>query len=115
MGDTKIRRAELEAKALVVETELAQEIIEIKMIAKERGKQILIAGGILAGSYLVYSMLSSKKKAQKSGQIDDASFLGSALKSYAMGIALSFAKDQLLDYLNRIEEKTDQIDSQKDN
>ena len=44
---------------------------------------MLIAGGIVAGGYLLYSMFSGSKK--------KGSFVSDAIKSYALALALSYA------------------------
>ena len=58
-----------------------------------------VAGGILAGGYLLYSVFSGSKK--------KGSFVGDAIKSYALALALSYAKDLLLDYLASLEQETE--------
>ncbi len=103
MSQTTEKKAVLEAKASAYQKELVEEIADIKQVAKERGGQILIAGGVLAGAYLVYSLFSdSSKKSEKK----ESSFIGNALTSYAVGIALSLAKDQLVDYLKKLESES---------
>lgn len=103
MSQITEKKKELEAKASAYQTELVEEIADIKQVAKERGGQILLAGGILAGAYLLYTMFSdSSKKSEKK----ESSFIGNALASYAVGIALSLAKDQLVDYLKKLESES---------
>jgi hypothetical protein len=53
----------------------------------------------LAGGYLLYSVFSGSKK--------KGSFVGDAIKSYALALALSYAKDLLLDYLASLEQETE--------
>jgi hypothetical protein len=60
---------------------------------------MLVAGGIVAGGYLLYSLFSGSKK--------KGSFVSDAIKSYALAFALSYAKDLLLDYLASLEEATE--------
>ena len=103
MSQITEQKAVLEAKSSAYQQEIVEEIADIKQIAKERGGQILIAGGVLAGAYLLYSLFSdSSKKSDKK----ESSFIGNALTSYAVGIALSLAKDQLLDYLKKLESES---------
>lgn len=103
MSQITEQKAVLEAKASAYQQELVKEIADIKQVAKERGGQILIAGGVLAVAYLLYSLFSdSSKKSDKK----ESSFIGNALTSYAVGIALSLAKDQLLDYLKKLESES---------
>jgi Kef-type K+ transport system membrane component KefB len=103
MSQITEQKAVLEAKSSAYQQEIVEEIADIKQVAKERGGQILIAGGVLAGAYLLYSLFSdSSKKSDK----NESSFIGNALTSYAVGIALSLVKDQLLDYLKKLESES---------
>jgi hypothetical protein len=103
MSQITEQKAVLEAKSSAYQQEIVEEIADIKQVAKERGGQILIAGGVLVGAYLLYSLFSdSSKKSDK----NESSFIGNALTSYAVGIALSLAKDQLLDYLKKLESES---------
>jgi hypothetical protein len=103
MSQITDKKEELEAKALTYQKELVDEIADIKQVAKERGGQILIAGGVLAGAYLVYSLFSdSPKKSEKK----ESAFIGNTVTSFAVAVALSFAKDQLVDYLKKLESES---------
>ena len=57
MSNTKGKREKLEMQAQAYQQELTEKVDELKETAKVRGGQILLAGGILAGSYLLYSLL----------------------------------------------------------
>ena len=103
MSQITDKKEELEAKASAYQKELVAEIADIKQVAKERGGQILIAGGVLAGAYLLYSLFSdSSKKSEKK----ESSVVGNTLTSFAVAVALSIAKDQLVDYLKKLESET---------
>jgi uncharacterized protein (DUF1778 family) len=103
MSQITDKKEQLEAKASAYQKELVAEIADIKQVAKERGGQILIAGGVLAGAYLLYSLFSdSSKKSEKK----ESSVLGNTLTSFAVAVALSIAKDQLVDYLKKLESET---------
>jgi len=69
MTDLENKRKALEVQADEVKSNISLEMDDLKKIAKERGNQILIAGGIVAGSYLIYSLFSgggeSKKEEKK--------------------------------------------------
>ena len=66
MSQITEQKAVLEAKSSAYQQEIVEEIADIKQVAKERGGQILIAGGVLAGAYLLYSLFSdSSKKSDK--------------------------------------------------
>lgn len=103
MSQTQNKKAQLEAEAANYEDKIGESIADIKQVAKEKGTQILVAGAIVAGAYLLYSLLSSDNSEKKSEK-KESSFLGNAITSYAVGIALSLAKDQLVDYLRKLEE-----------
>jgi hypothetical protein len=95
MSQNKEKREELESQVAEIQEQLTETVTEYKKV----GNQMLIAGGIVAGSYLLYSMFSGSKK--------KGSFVGDAIKSYALALALSYAKDLLLDYLASLEEETE--------
>lgn len=105
----KPNRDELEAKAQTYQEEINQEITDLKDTVKSRGTQLLIAGGVVAGGYLLYSLLSGsdkkEKKSKSSEESKEGSALGSVLASYALAIALSLAKDKLLEYLEENSEE----------
>ncbi|MEY2792894.1 MAG: hypothetical protein RJA76_886 [Bacteroidota bacterium] len=103
----KPNREALEAKAQSYQEEITQTISDIKETAKVRGGQILLAGGVLAGGYLLYTLLSGsdkkEKKAKEKDESKEGSALGSVVASYALAIALSLAKDKLVEYLEKVE------------
>jgi hypothetical protein len=96
MSLNKEKREELESQAALLQEDISETVTEYKKV----GNQMLIAGGIVAGAYLIYSAFSSSKK--KGG-----SFVGDAIKSYALAVALSYAKDLILDYLAALEQETE--------
>ncbi len=95
MSQNKEKRAELESQAAEIQEQLTETVSEYKKI----GNQMLIAGGIVAGAYLLYSSFSGSKK--------KGSIVGDAIKSYALALALSYAKDLLVDYLASLEQETE--------
>lgn len=95
MSQNKEKREELESQAAEIQEQLTETITEYKKI----GNQMLIAGSIVAGAYLLFSSFSGSKK--------KSSILGDAIKSYALALALSYAKDLLVDYLASLEEETE--------
>lgn len=95
MSQNKEKREELESQAVAIQEQLTETVTEYKKV----GNQMLITGGILAGGYLLYSVFSGSKK--------KGSFVGDAIKSYALALALSYAKDLLLDYLASLEQETE--------
>ena len=95
MSQNKEKREELESQAAAIQEQLTETVTEYKKV----GNQMLIAGGILAGGYLLYSVFSGSKK--------KGSFVGDAIKSYALALVLSYAKDLLLDYLASLEQETE--------
>jgi hypothetical protein len=95
MSQNKAKRDKLESQAAAIQEDISETVTEYKKV----GNQMLIAGGILAGGYLLYSVFSGSKK--------KGSFVGDAIKSYALALALSYAKDLLLDYLASLEQETE--------
>jgi hypothetical protein len=95
MSQNKEKREELESQAAEIQEQLTETVTEYKKI----GNQMLIAGGIVAGAYLLYSTFSGSKK--------KGSIVGDAIKSYALALALSYAKDLLVDYLASLEQETE--------
>ena len=75
MTDLENKRKALEVQADEVKSNISLEMDDLKKIAKERGNKILIAGGIVAGSYLIYSLCSgggeSKKEENEKFKIGD--------------------------------------------
>lgn len=102
----KQNREVLEAQAQNYQEEINQTLSDLKETAKTRGSQLLVAGGILAGGYLLYSLLSGSDKSDKKSRVKDekeGSALGSVVTSYALALALSLAKDKILEYLEKEE------------
>jgi len=106
MSQIKNKKAQLEAEAANYEDKIDEQIADIKQVAKEKGTQILVAGAVVAGTYLLYSLLSGGDKSEKKAAKKESSFIGNAITSYAVGVALSLAKDQLVDYLRKLEEES---------
>jgi hypothetical protein len=102
MSQNKEKREELESQAAAIQEQLTETVTEYKRI----GNQMLIAGGIVAGGYLLYSAFSGSKK--------KGSFVGDAIKSYALALALSYAKDLLVDYLASLEQETETAETVED-
>ena len=95
MSQNKVKREELESQAAAIQEDIVETVEEYKKV----GNQLLVAGGIVAGAYLIYSAFSGSKK--------KGSFVGDAIKSYILALALSYAKDLLLDYLASLEQETE--------
>jgi hypothetical protein len=93
MSQNREKRKELENQAAALEGQLTETVTEYKKVSN----QLLIAGGIIAGGYLLYSAFSGPKK--------KSSFVSGAIKSYALALALSYAKDLLVDYLASLEQE----------
>jgi hypothetical protein len=106
MSQIQNKKAQLEAEAANYEDKIGESIADIKHVAKEKGTQILVAGAVVAGAYLLYSLLSGSDKSEKKSEKKESSFLANAITSYAVGIALSLAKDQLVEYLRKLEEES---------
>jgi len=66
MSDLTEKKLKLEAEAANYEDKIGESIADIKQVAKEKGTQILVAGAVVAGAYLLYSLLSDNKSEKKS-------------------------------------------------
>jgi hypothetical protein len=106
MSQITEKKAKLEAEAANYEDKIGESIADIKQVAKEKGTQILVAGAVVAGVYLLYSLFTESDKSEKKSEKKESSFLSNAITSYAVGMALSLAKDQLVDYLRKLEEES---------
>ncbi|MFL0161309.1 hypothetical protein [Aquirufa salirivi] len=113
MSRAKSKKEELIAQAETYEKELSEEVGEIKQQIKEKGSQALLIGGVLLGSYLLYSFLSGSEKKPKLETKEGGSFLGGAIKSYAIALALSLAKDKLVEFLQQLEENNQEVTTKK--
>ncbi|RXK49649.1 hypothetical protein [Aquirufa rosea] len=116
MSRAKTKKEDLIAQAAIYEKELSSEVGEIKQQIKEKGSQVLLIGGVLLSAYLVYSLFSDSDKSEKKSKPESkegGSFLGGAIKSYAIALALSLAKDKLLEYLQQLEENNQEVTSEK--
>ncbi len=113
MSREKSKKEVLLAQAESYEKELSEEVGEIKQQIKEKGSQVLLIGGVLLGSYLLYSLLSGSEKKSKVEDKEGGSFIGGAIKSYAIALALSLAKDKLVEFLSQLEENNQQAPTEK--
>ena len=113
MSRVKSKKEDLIAQAELYEKELSVEVGEIKQQIKEKGSQALLIGGVLLGSYLLYSLFSGSEKKSKSEAKEGGSFIGGAIKSYAIALALSLAKDKLVEFLQQLEENNQEVKSEK--
>ncbi|CAM3357298.1 hypothetical protein [Aquirufa ecclesiirivi] len=113
MSRAKSKKEDLIAQAEIYEKELSEEVGEIKQQIKEKGSQALLIGGVLLGSYLLYSLLSGSEKKSKLDTKEGSSFLGGAIKSYAIALALSLAKDKLVEFLQQLEENNQEVTNKK--
>lgn len=105
MTDLENKRRALELHVKEVKSNISAELVDLKKIASDRGNQILITGGILVGSYLIYSLFSENVQSKKKDK-NESSFISSAIKSYLVAVALSMAKDKLVEYLKNLEEES---------
>jgi hypothetical protein len=99
MNAREIRQAELEG-----EIENATEALQNQMNAyKEKGGNILIVLGIVASAYALYKLLTDDDKETASAPTTkNENFLRNALIGLASSVAVGFAKNQILDFLEKV-------------
>ncbi|ADQ16836.1 hypothetical protein [Leadbetterella byssophila] len=97
MNAREIRQAELEG-----EIENATEALQNQLSAyKEKGGNILIVLGILASAYALYKLLTDDDEVKASAPKNE-SFLRNALVGLATSVAVGFAKNQILDFMEQL-------------
>jgi hypothetical protein len=99
MNAREIRQAELEG-----EIENATEALQNQMNAyKEKGGNILIVLGIVASAYALYKLLTDDDEETASAPTNkNENFLRNALIGLASSVAVGFAKNQILDFLEKV-------------
>ena len=68
MSQIQNKKAQLEAEAANYEDKIGESIADIKQVAKEKGTQIIVAGAVVAGAYLLYSLFSGSDKSEKKSE-----------------------------------------------
>jgi hypothetical protein len=97
MNAREIRQAELEG-----EIENATEALQNQMNAyKEKGGNVLIVLGIIASAYALYKLLTDDEDEPVPPSNKDH-FFRNALIGLASSVAVGFAKNQILDFLERM-------------
>ncbi len=103
MAISKANRRDLESRLNSIEKELDTEVDEISGTLKKGVKTALIAGGVLAGGYLLLSLLSGDDENEEEEEIKNkpGESLTSILASIGAAVALEAGKDWLEDYLEK--------------
>ena len=101
MNAREIKQAELEGEIENATVALQSQISEYK----EKGGNALIILGIVASAYILYQLLtdSDDKKAVKvKNTSPNDNFLKNALIGLATSVAVGFAKDQILGFVDQL-------------
>lgn len=76
---------------------------------KEKGGNILIVLGIIASAYVLYKLLTDDDTEEEAprAQAKNENFLRNALIGLATSVAVGFAKNQILDFIDRFMNEED--------
>ena len=104
MAISNSTRKSLESKLTSIEKELNSEVSEISEQVINGTKTALIAGGILAGGYLLYSLFSGEEEEENEREdkiLQPGESVTSIVASLGAAIALEAGKEWLEDYLEK--------------
>ncbi|MBX2951070.1 MAG: hypothetical protein KF870_01105 [Leadbetterella sp.] len=99
MNAREIKQAELEGEIENATLALQNQLSEYK----EKGGNALIVLGIIASAYVLYKLLTSddsEEEPQKTTAKNE-NFLRNALIGLATSVAVGFAKNQILDFIDQ--------------
>lgn len=99
MNAREIKQAELEGEIENATLALQNQLSEYR----EKGANALIVLGIIASAYVLYKLLTDDdpEDAPKNA-VKNESFLRNALIGLATSVAVGFAKNQILDFIDRL-------------
>lgn len=99
MNAREIKQAELEGEIENATLALQNQLSEYK----EKGGNALIVLGIIASAYILYKLLTDndEEEAPKT-TVKNENFLRNALIGLATSVAVGFAKNQILDFIDRL-------------
>lgn len=98
MNAREIKQAELEGEIENATLALQNQLSEYK----EKGGNMLIVLGIIASAYVLYKLLTDDDKEElPRTAVKNESFLRNALIGLATSVAVGFAKNQILDFIDR--------------
>jgi hypothetical protein len=75
---------------------------------KSQGKNLLVIGGILVGTYAFFKLFSDDDSENDSENKNESSMFGSAITGMATTLLLTLAKDKLLEVLEKFNETNDE-------
>ncbi len=98
MNAREIKQAELEGEIENATLALQNQLSEYK----EKGGNVLIVLGIIASAYVLYKLLTDDDKEDAPrAAVKNENFLRNALIGLATSVAVGFAKNQILDFIDR--------------
>lgn len=98
MNAREIKQAELEGEIENATLALQNQLSEYK----EKGGNILIVLGIIASAFVLYKLLTDEDPEESPrAAVKQESFLRNALIGLATSVAVGFAKNQILDFIDR--------------
>lgn len=98
MNAREIKQAELEGEIENATLALQNQLSEYK----EKGGNILIVLGIIASAYVLYKLLTDDDTEEPPrAAVKNENFLRNALIGLATSVAVGFAKNQILDFIDR--------------
>ncbi len=98
MNAREIKQAELEGEIENATLALQNQLTEYK----EKGGNILIVLGIIASAFVLYKLLTDDDEEETSrAAAKQENFLRNALIGLATSVAVGFAKNQILDFIDR--------------
>ncbi len=98
MNAREIKQAELEGEIENATLALQNQLTEYK----EKGGNILIVLGIIASAFVLYKLLTDDDEEEASRTAaKQENFLRNALIGLATSVAVGFAKNQILDFIDR--------------
>lgn len=99
MNAREIKQAELEGEIENATHALQNQLSEYK----EKGSNALIVLGIMASAYVLYKLLTDDDAEDTAkAPVKNDSFMRNALIGLATSVAVGFAKNQILDFLDSL-------------
>jgi len=104
MNAREIKQAELEGEIENATLALQNQLSEYK----EKGGNVLMVLGIIASAFVLYKLLTDDDTDDEPAPaVKNENFLRNALVGLATSVAVGFAKNQILDFVDRLMNKED--------
>ncbi len=82
-----------------------QELADKLALVKSMGKDFAVIGGIVVAAFAVMKLVAGdESQKEKDGENED-SVIFSTLKGVALSVALAFAKDKLVDFIDKLNQE----------